>query len=264
MTGGNKVENTLDRVSDSLRYVLDTRHRISLAVRELQGLLHYGEGNINSVLHLISEQEQVSRTAGFGELSRICEGMQDLLAEIYMQERPLSPSLVADLLSSCEKIRKHADSMAGETSLSEKPSRSSGSRPVTRVLLVDDDRDIQRLMLAYLSGSDIDVTLAENGQAGVRIALVAQANGEPFDVILMDMQMPVMDGCRATKFLRDVGYEGVIIAQTAATLEYDRRKCVDAGCDEYMAKPTSRQTLLDTLSKYLSLSTNAARAKKKS
>ena len=112
-----------------------------------------------------------------------------------------------------------------------------------RVLLAEDGEDNQRLLMAFLKQAGLHVTLAVNGAEAVRSA---EACNFDFDLVLMDMQMPVMDGYLATRVLRRAGYARPIIAVTANAAAEDRAKCLAAGCSEYLSKPISRQTLLAT------------------
>ncbi|MEX2137790.1 MAG: response regulator [Pirellulales bacterium] len=112
-----------------------------------------------------------------------------------------------------------------------------------RVLLVEDSNDNQLLITSMLRRGGIAVTLAENGLIGMQQAEKNWAAGEPFDVILMDMQMPEMDGYEATRRLREGGYTGKIVALTAHAMSSDRVRCLDAGCDDFATKPLDRRTL---------------------
>jgi len=96
-----------------------------------------------------------------------------------------------------------------------------------------------------LTRAGAEVTLAENGQRAIELAQAATNDEQPFDVILMDMQMPILDGYDATRQLRASGYQGPIAALTAHAMSGDREKCVAAGCDHYITKPLKRDELLD-------------------
>jgi CheY-like chemotaxis protein len=111
------------------------------------------------------------------------------------------------------------------------------------VLLAEDGPDNQRLIGHFLRSAGAQVTIAENGRIAVELALQAWQHGEPFDVVLMDMQMPEMDGYAATRELRQRGYAGPIIALTAHAMSTDRERCCAAGCDEFETKPVNRDAL---------------------
>jgi CheY-like chemotaxis protein len=126
-----------------------------------------------------------------------------------------------------------------------------------KILLAEDGPDNQRLINHILKKAGADVTIVENGLKAVEAARAAVKIGHPFDLILMDMQMPVMDGYAATETLRREGYTGWIVALTAHAMASDRQKCINAGCNDYATKPIQRKDFFATLSKYVGNQTTA-------
>ena len=120
------------------------------------------------------------------------------------------------------------------------------------VLIVEDVAVNQLLIKTMLQKSGLDVCIAENGLLALSAIESAAAEGSPFDLILMDMQMPVMDGYAATARLRQDGCSIPIIALTAHAMSTDREQCIAAGCDEYITKPVDRSLLIETCARLLS------------
>jgi CheY-like chemotaxis protein len=126
-----------------------------------------------------------------------------------------------------------------------------GSKLDCRILLAEDGLDNQQFIVHILQKAGAEVSVAENGQVAVDLALAAKHAGSAFDIILMDIQMPVMDGHEATRRLRQAGYTNPLIALTANTTPQNRQKCMDAGCDDYMTKPFNISTLISAIAKHL-------------
>jgi hypothetical protein len=129
--------------------------------------------------------------------------------------------------------------------ISRKPIRSSRttrSLDGKRILLVEDSVDNQILAQQYLLREGAEVDIANHG-----VEALANMDRTSYDLVLMDMQMPIMDGYTATHQLRERGCRTPIIALTAHAMKEDLDKCLSAGCDSYLSKPIRRQDLISKI-----------------
>jgi len=122
-----------------------------------------------------------------------------------------------------------------------------------KVLVAEDVEGSQRLMKLMLLKLGVDAVIAEDGQEAMEKAL-----SQSFDLILMDMQMPNMNGYEATRALKQQGYTTPIVALTANAMKGDDQACMEAGCDGYLTKPIDRRELPRVLAKYLPTGQEAA------
>jgi CheY-like chemotaxis protein len=116
-----------------------------------------------------------------------------------------------------------------------------------RILLAEDGPDNQRLISFVLNRAGLDVDIVDNGQLAIDKIIETNQHDRPYDVVLMDMQMPVMDGYTAARTLRELGIAVPIVALTAHAMTGDRDKCIDAGCTDYATKPIDRKRLLQII-----------------
>ncbi|MGA2060233.1 MAG: ATP-binding protein [Thermoguttaceae bacterium] len=124
-----------------------------------------------------------------------------------------------------------------------------------KILLAEDSIDIQKLVRAVLGKAGAEVEVAENGRLAIE-----RAETGIFDVMLMDMNMPEMDGYEATRRLRDRGYQRPILALTANAMSGDCEHCLEAGCDAHLAKPIDRKHLIETVAQYAMSKTSQTEA----
>jgi signal transduction histidine kinase/CheY-like chemotaxis protein len=115
------------------------------------------------------------------------------------------------------------------------------------LLLVDDGVDNLRLISHVLRRVGAQVDTADNGRLALEKVAEAERAGAPYDAVLMDMQMPEMDGLTATRLLRERGFARPIMALTAHAVPGTRERCLEAGCDDYATKPVDRRELIERI-----------------
>ncbi len=130
------------------------------------------------------------------------------------------------------------------------PPKSAAPRLACRVLAADDRRDNQMLIQRMLRNAGAQVTIVGDGRAAIAQVLGAARQGEAFDVVLMDMQMPELDGYQATAQLRAAGCRVPIIALTASAMKGDQDRCMQVGCDDYLPKPIDFSVLVEMVARY--------------
>ncbi len=117
----------------------------------------------------------------------------------------------------------------------------------SKVILVVEDVDTNKIFFdAALRKTSAKILWAKDGQEAIDMF-----KENTIDLVLMDLQLPILDGYTATKEIKKINQEVPVIAQTAHVMSGEREKCLEAGCDDYLAKPIRLQILMETLSKYL-------------
>ena len=145
------------------------------------------------------------------------------------------------MLTSDEELKIHA-----KTSLEKSNKFLKGN-----VLLAEDTKDNQELITMYIEDIGATIRIANNGEEAVKLF-----KNNKFDLVLMDMQMPVMDGVTATKHIRDSGSDVPIISLTANAMKSDVEKCYAAGATEFLTKPIDINRFEETLYRYLEIDEN--------
>jgi CheY-like chemotaxis protein len=118
-------------------------------------------------------------------------------------------------------------------------------------LLVEDNEHHQWLMSAVLRDTRVKVAVVERGEDAVELVKASFVTDCPFDLILMDIRLPTIDGYETTRRIRAAGYTGPIVAITARVMEEELQECQRSGCDACISKPFDRATLRETLAELL-------------
>jgi Amt family ammonium transporter len=151
--------------------------------------------------------------------------------------------------------RPDAPEAASAVSIPEPP--EAASRLAGRVLLAEDVAVNRKLITLHLTKVGADVEAVGNGREAVEKVRASMDAGLLYDLVLMDLQMPVMDGFEATAQLRQLGYRGPIIALTAHAMAEYRERVLAAGCDDYLTKPIQRGKLLEVAARHLGVPATA-------
>ncbi len=143
-------------------------------------------------------------------------------------------------VSTCRYIEGHVHEVEVRFLWKIDPSLYCVEAATCRVLLAEDDPLVARMISTWLTQLNAKVDLAENGQQALD-----QANRHHYDLVLMDMEMPVMDGFEAVRILREQGHLGVIVAITSLTRPENKRRCLEVGCDQFWPKPFGKDELVN-------------------
>ena len=147
------------------------------------------------------------------------------------------------------RVRLPAESAGEEETSADAPAPAAAALLAGRVLVVEDNGDIRYLLCAHLDRLGVRYRMEQDGFAAVQAAL-----GGGFDLVLMDLEMPVMDGYEAAHVLRENGYAGPIVAMTSHVEGPSTERARNEGCDAVTAKPLRAEQMENLLHKYLNLS----------
>ena len=162
--------------------------------------------------------------------------------------KPVTPSMLYDTLMELFGV---AEQSSDPSRSAKKESGLSPDASGIRILLVEDNEVNQQVATELLESAGAIVTIAENGGEAVRI-LTEGKESPPFDVVLMDLQMPEMDGFTASRHIRaQPRLQGLpIIAMTAHAMVEERQRCLDAGMNDHVSKPINPDALFATLRRW--------------
>jgi len=176
----------------------------------------------------------------------------NITVESLPGERSMFSLTIATRLSSGNLVSDDQNAELPEPELMEMKSEiDTQCKLDCKILLAEDVLVNQHLVVAMLAKAGASVTAVDNGLMAYQAVMESLREDDPYDIVLMDMQMPIMDGYTATQKLRDSGYSGAIIAITAHAMNCDKNKCLEVGCDHYITKPIDREKLIKAISRRL-------------
>ncbi|HRK38772.1 MAG TPA: response regulator, partial [Burkholderiaceae bacterium] len=195
----------------------------------------------------LQHQPAVVMVTAFGREEAMSQMGASGLRVDGMLTKPVNASALLEVIG--ETLHKGVQVTSRSEARAETATEAMAQLKGCRILLVEDNEMNQELALELLGNAGIDVTLAENGQIAVD---KVQTQG-PFDGVLMDCQMPVMDGYTATREIRKLAQfkDLPIIAMTANAMAGDKEKVLEAGMWDHISKPLDVQAMFNTMAKWI-------------
>jgi CheY-like chemotaxis protein len=254
---GKILGSILEHVGMSVDILADERQAMSLLEDAAQTERPYDIAVIDILMPHLSGYEIASRIRGAGSplnnlpllaYTSSIEKIASKCKEAGFSAFLTKPTRRPILFKTISKILNHSETgIAAGNALITQYSVREEIKQSTRLLLVEDNPVNQKLAATMLQKAGYAVFVAENGREAVE-RLSRQP--EHFDVILMDVQMPVMDGLEATRLLRRAGHTIPIVAMTAHVMQGDRDTCLEAGMNDYIAKPIKRETVFKIIKRW--------------
>lgn len=245
-------------------YLSEDKEVISALIIDKQVILDCDAATKQTLKELCSTQN--INLVIMSSISQIGEMQQYFPAsKVHYLAKPVTPSDLFDVLNesiynqpSKQNKSSHLTTITRDSAIGSSNKKIQTSSDISnRILLVDDNSFNQEVALGFMQDMDLNVGVASNGKEAIE-QLIFAAKSEPYNLILMDCQMPEMDGYEATRMIRSGKAEVPdtnipIIAMTANAMRGDKEKCIAAGMNDYLSKPISFNSLSDKLSEWISL-----------
>jgi CheY-like chemotaxis protein len=191
----------------------------------------------------------------------LLKGAEELGIE-HVLAKPVSASLLVNTMMQLMGLKPDQPLTVREPQGASELEAALSTLAGARVLLVEDNEINQMVACEMLRGVGLTVDVAENGQVGVNQVHAMHLQGEPYDLVLMDMQMPVMDGITAARLIRQTYPTQVlpIVAMTANAMQADKERCLAAGMNGFVSKPIHPEELWRALHTWLKVRDGLGRA----
>ncbi len=249
-TAGMQVSTLLDsrNAIDTLREAESTGKAYDLAILDLQMPTVNGFNLAATIRASSLAQRNIPLLAYTSSAERVAARCRDMGFNAFLT-KPARRYILLRTLSKMLSSQTAPDQPAVETKLVTQYSVREEIKHSVRLLVAEDNPVNQKLAVMMLQKAGYTVEVAGNGREAVEAIRCGQ---KPFDIILMDIQMPEMDGLEATRQIRKDGFTEIpIIAMTANAMKGDREICIEAGMNDYISKPVKREIVFTIVEKWL-------------